>query len=125
MFFPTNLDVWGDSFAGVILEVLFQKLLHCVSSGFPNTRKQMKAQGQTLEDSFEKTFKAPNTRKQRKAWGQTLEDSFEKTFGASSEIHFVMDLTVPCAKTHTFNWKTLQVYTLYIVFRIDGVPMKW
>lgn len=101
MFFPTNLDVWGDSFAGVILEVLFQKLLHCVSSGFPNTRKQMKAQGQTLEDSF------------------------EKTFGASSEIHFVMDLTVPCAKTHTFNWKTLQVYTLYIVFRIDGVPMKW
>lgn len=52
----------------------------------------MKAQGQTLEDSFEKTFKAPNTRKQRKAGGQTLEDSFEKTFGASSEIHFVMDL---------------------------------
>ena len=63
----------------------------------------MKAQGQTLEDSFEKTLKAPNTRKQRKAQGQTLEDSFEKTFGASSEILFVMDLTVPCAKTHTFN----------------------
>ena len=53
-----------------------------------------------------------------------MEDSFEKTFGVSSEIHFVMDLTVPCAKTHTFNQKTLQVYTLYIVFRIDGVPMK-
>lgn len=115
----------GHGLAGVISEVLFQKLLHCVPSGFPNTRKQMKAQGQTLEDSFEKTFKAPNTRKQRKAWGQTLEDSFENTFRASSEIQIVMDLTVPCAKTHTFHWKTLQVYTLYIVFRIDGVPMKW
>ena len=85
----------------------------------------MKAQGQTLEDSFEKTFKAPNTRKQRKARGQTLEDSFEKTFGASSEIHFVMDLTVPCDKTHFCKFYNLQVYTLYIVFRIDGVPMKW
>lgn len=85
----------------------------------------MKAQGQTLEDSFEKLSKLQTQENRVKARGQTLEDSFEKTFGASSEIHFVMDLTVPCAKTHTFNWKNLQVYTLYIVFRIDGVPMKW
>ena len=83
MFFPTNLDVWGDSFVGVILEVLFQKLLHCVSSGFPNTRKQMKAQGQTLEDSFEKTFKASKHKKTNESTRPNFRGFLWKNFQSS------------------------------------------